>query len=434
MEITYEQFEAVVKPILDEAVGIANSLMDRLQGQDERLDWLILSGKTCNLQLVEQEIRWAFGPTNKNAKKFIWNPERVTFMAEYAKLATAIGACYAEHIKRYTYSPENSRQDLKAGDTKLDIDVRNLFFSLPCIFMLEEVKKPLFQFTDLKLLDSSGLAKARTEWKGLPMQWNVDRKDSENSNTKENWGGYRLEYLKLEDLGWSVADARENLQVRFEVDHQLEIALYFRHKGVNHYQMPATGKELNLFNYLNLKAPVALPAGKPAAGKPVAAPPAAAPPSLPPQLPFPIAINVIESDGKNPVVLFEQGQAFPEVFRLAGGGVVRGMFSKLKHPFPLSKKHTFFARQGQGKWTRLDELGMLSLDDANQASDKHPPEHCVTLDQQGRLRLHIGDEPPFWIVATAAELKKQPGAVFRDRLQPSKTELDDGKDPFCGRH
>src|SRR5262249_61738042 len=108
------RFERAVEPVIQEAVGIARGLLaGRLprreapgsgapeEAAQEPLDWLILSGKTSNMDLVHRVVRQEF----LNSPHFVWNPERVTFVPQYAKLAPSAGACYAEKMRRTPLPP-----------------------------------------------------------------------------------------------------------------------------------------------------------------------------------------------------------------------------------------------------------------------------------------------------------------------------------------
>jgi len=131
VELNREQFEQAVTPVIKEAIGIAKGLVASELGSKikdsttcDRVDWLILSGKTCNLDLVEREIEQEFSRYDY----FVWNKERVTFVPEYTKLATSAGACYAEKLLQYGFNLEDSKELLRLGSNQLDIDVKNLFF------------------------------------------------------------------------------------------------------------------------------------------------------------------------------------------------------------------------------------------------------------------------------------------------------------------
>ncbi len=134
-----QQFERAASSAIKEAIGIAKGLMEsRLRSEDttkdsrnsQKVDWLILSGKTCNLDLVQRQIYQEFS----NSPYFVWNPERITFVLEFTKLATSAGACYAEKLRRLRFDPEESKGLLRKGANQLEIDVKNLFYYLPCNF------------------------------------------------------------------------------------------------------------------------------------------------------------------------------------------------------------------------------------------------------------------------------------------------------------
>ncbi|MBC6455497.1 MAG: hypothetical protein GDA43_21795 [Hormoscilla sp. SP5CHS1] len=95
--LTVQQFANAVTGVIKEAIGIAKGLMESgLRRQEapqensskEQLDWLILSGKTCNLDLVRKELKQQFSKSDR----FVWNPERITFVPEYT-LASPIVSC-----------------------------------------------------------------------------------------------------------------------------------------------------------------------------------------------------------------------------------------------------------------------------------------------------------------------------------------------------
>ena len=124
------QFDRVVEPVVDEAVQIALGVLKSRLPEGEVLDWLILSGKTCNLALVERRIREVF----LDSPQFVWNPERITFEPEFAKNATSIGAAYAESRRAFRLDERAEKPYLQAGCNRLFFDVKNLFFFLPCGF------------------------------------------------------------------------------------------------------------------------------------------------------------------------------------------------------------------------------------------------------------------------------------------------------------
>ena len=105
----------------------------RLKGAGpEVLDWLILSGKTCNLGLVRRVLEREFG----QPPAIRWNPDRVTFVPEYAKLATSVGACYAQMVRLIVPDVSKAEEILQGGRNQLRFQINNLFWFLPCSFLL----------------------------------------------------------------------------------------------------------------------------------------------------------------------------------------------------------------------------------------------------------------------------------------------------------
>src|SRR5438046_1911329 len=71
-----------------------------------------------------------------NSPHFVWNSERVTFVPQYAKLAPSAGACYAEKMRRTAFAPARFKEQLRKGLNQLTYNIDNLFFFLPCSFLV----------------------------------------------------------------------------------------------------------------------------------------------------------------------------------------------------------------------------------------------------------------------------------------------------------
>jgi hypothetical protein len=205
IQLNSKQFECAATPVIREAIGIAKGLVvtqfgeqdpyvSASNGLSERIDWLILSGKTCNLHLVESEIYQEFS----DYEHFVWNPERVTFVPEFTKLATSAGACYAERLRQYGFNLMESKDILRKGANQLDIDVKNLFYFLPCAFRLKtsDTKElpEIFQAGEkLQQFDFDGhesLLKLRTKtWRGIQLTTTIYRQDYKNGELML-WGNF----------------------------------------------------------------------------------------------------------------------------------------------------------------------------------------------------------------------------------------------------
>jgi len=189
----------------------------------EPLDWLILSGKTCNLDLVHRAIRQEF----VNSPHFVWNPERVTFVPQYAKLAPSAGACYAEKMRRTAFAPARFKEQLRKGLNQLTYNIDNLFFFLPCSFLVPVHNGQLEIFKagqPLYRLDEQEVGKARSEPIGVRLLNAVMRRDFQAA-TPVLWGSYDGMAL-ARDLEITVPVFLNRIMMQFEVDYRLFMRIF----------------------------------------------------------------------------------------------------------------------------------------------------------------------------------------------------------------
>ncbi len=423
VELNRQQFERAVIPVIREAIGIAKGLVSsQLENNKETVGWLILSGKTCNIYLVRDEIRKEFS----SYEYFVWNPERVTFVPEFTKLATSAGACYAEKMLQYGFNLEESKRFLREGANQLDIDVKNLFYFLPCSFKLKtqssELLLPIFkagqQLYQLDVASSEPLAKVRSGWReGVQLMSTVYRQDYENGDFMF-WGNFNGNKL-AQQLGMTEYEFRNQIKVQFEIDHKLQFRLLLC-KGNPHYWIAADVPSLDVAKVIGTQPVIA-------DGK----------------LICDIALHVIEGATAHKVgaefVVFEAGDYSNslKVFRYEGGAAPNqgsGLLSENKSygeesvpTLPRNGSHTFYFRQpDQNEWTRIGELKLPSR------KTDFPCTYRFSLDAQGILRIHLG-EVPYW-TSTNPEYLKQEGCVFVADLDTTPNEIDKNRDPFCGIH
>jgi hypothetical protein len=116
----------------------------------------------------------------------------------------------------------------------MHIDVKNLFFYLPCSFKLKDQQENLTDeifslMQPFQQLDDAALGKIRTEgWRSLQLNTQVSRIDyvGDKGNL---WGDYDLSIL-AKKLNWPDETLQKSLQARFEIDHNLQIKLMLCHK------------------------------------------------------------------------------------------------------------------------------------------------------------------------------------------------------------
>jgi hypothetical protein len=439
--IDSNQFERAAASTIKEGIGIAKGLMESRLGFPEqnidfwnthKVDWLILSGKTCNLDLVQRQIYAEFS----KSPYFVWNPERITFVLEFTKLATSAGACYAEKLRRLRFDPEESKELLRKGANQLEIDVKNLFYYLPCNFKRKTQSNellPVFKAGQelYQISPTETAAKVRTEWQGIQLTNIIYRQDYEEGELRL-WGSFDGKNL-MKKLGMQEAEFLKKIKLQFEIDQTLQFSVLLC-QGNPHYLIDVPGIDVgaallaasetsSLFADGKLKWNIAVAGPKQNLND------------------GDIAVNVIESatvDQPNAYhLVFEVDQdnnQFLREFHYLHHSEQQsqtGLVSNPLPPFPQNSQHTFYIYQtdpttNTKKWIRI---GALSKPDV--ATD-YPCKYCVTLDSKGILRMHAG-EVPYW-TSTSPECLKQEGCVYRAELELQPNEVDKERDPFCGIH
>jgi hypothetical protein len=433
-----QQFERAAASGIKEAIGIAKGLMEsRLRpndltkdsGNSQKVDWLILSGKTCNLNIVQRQIYQEFS----KSPYFVWNPERITFVLEFTKLATSAGACYAEKLRRLRFDPEESKSLLRKGANQLEIDVKNLFYYLPCNF------KRKTQSNDLLTIFKAGqelyqlapwetVAKVRTHWQGIQLTNIIYRQDYEEGDLRL-WGSFDGKNL-MNQLDIQEAEFLKKIKIQFEIDQTLEFNVLLC-QGNPHYLIDIPGIDLEsvvsetsaLFADGKLNWNIAVERFNKNLND------------------GDIAVNVIESATVDQPdayhLVFEVGNDGSRTFQkfhYLRDGVTQpgiGLISNPLPPFPQTSQHTFYVYQTDAetnskKWIRI---GALSKPDV---TTDYPCQYRVTLDDQGILRMHAG-EVPYWTSQNQEYLKEE-GCVYRAELELQPNEVDKERDPFCGIH
>jgi hypothetical protein len=437
-----QQFERAATSAIKEAIGIAKGLMHSRLRSDEhnhnsgtqKVDWLILSGKTCNLDIVQRHIYQEFS----KSPYFVWNPERITFVLEFTKLATSAGACYAEKLRRLRFDPEESKGLLRKGANQLEIDVKNLFYYLPCNFKRKTQSNellPIFKAGQelYQLVPQESVAKVRTTWQGIQLTNIVYRQDYEDGDLRL-WGSFDGKSL-MEKLGIDEPEFLKNIKIQFEIDQTLQFSVLLC-QGNPHYLIDVPGIDVRsaISTALDtLETPTIFTDGNLTWNIAVERP----------QKDLndgDIAINVIESATVHQPgayhLVFEVGsdRKLLQDFHYLQDGQTQpatGLISNPLPPFPQTGQHTFYVYQtdtatNTKKWIRI---GALSKPDI---TTDYPCQYRVSLDDKGILRMHAG-EVPYWTSKNPESLK-QPGCVFQTQLELQPNEVDKERDPFCGIH
>jgi hypothetical protein len=457
-ELPFSHFEEAINPIVREAVELANSFVesrlsiredkhkeeDRRRGGDgsnvlrEQLDWLILSGKTCKLQSLRREIGRLFS----RSKYFEYSPEKVTFAEDYAKLATSIGACWAEQLRTSVYGESDAKDVLRRGFNQLRFDVKNLFFNLPCSLVRavqggyvevfrtgEELKQLDFPVPE----DGQRLGKARSSWKpGLQQEIDLSRKDFEGQDPLPLWVSFKVK----DGLGFTndaeYEDFVREMRIQFEVDHKLRVRLFLC-RGTPHYQPVYSGPGAIVLDV------------KSALGKLHAEAPESSREEvdeLESALDYEIAVGISEGvaagqpDSRQTV--FRVGTPLDQRFHLSGDVQRSGAISLPLPPFRRTTEgryyHDFFlGRPGFDTWYLIGSV------ERPRSTSEYPCDYHATIDSEGYLTISQGEIPYRMPARSGGNLRgllspTLAGMVVALDPVPKAEKIDTSRDPYSGTH
>jgi hypothetical protein len=445
VSLDHGQFERAVEPVIQEAVGIARGLLaGRLprrepaapgaaeeNGAQEPLDWLILSGKTANMELVHRVVRQEF----LSSPHFVWNPERVTFVPQYAKLAPSAGACYAEKMRRTAFAPARFKEQLRKGLNQLTYNIDNLFFFLPCSFLVPVHNGQIEIFRagqPLYRLDEQEVGKARSEPIGIRLLNAVMRRDFQAA-TPILWGSYDGMALARE-LDMPVPTFLNRIMMQFEVDYRLFMRIFLWDGPTPHHQIDPQAA------FLDIPAALRQRAGGAEAAPARATPAGASAPAGAVTAGWDISIDVItaQANSRPATVLISAEQELGEALHDGSETSRRGLIAALPDLFDESGKLTVHARPpGGGEWVQVGELERPVDKKAGRANQErvteYPRRYRLTLDDAGVLRVHLG-EVPYWKTEDLADWKDRPGRVLQRDLELVEPPARENRDPFCGVH
>lgn len=416
---TREEFVAGAAPVVSEIVDIAEGLLRAWQAsggaeEDKQIDWVIISGKSGHLEMIDNGIR-------NTMAKVMPNFERITFVPEYAKLATSIGAAFIERAQQLLLSPEAAINILLKGINQVDINVKNLFYFLPCSFVREidgAAGDPIFEAgAVMKQLDAERIGKVRNPWEGIQLT-NIVRRVDYGDQPSIYWGRYDANTL-MRKLNMSRHEVREKYEIRYEVNHELTFKVFVRTRGaLKHYSIPRGLPTVDL-----IKGGVAAP---PAAAAPQPAGLDSSPPDV---LKWDVAVYVQESNGQEPWLVFQAGTLFDRVLHVEEeeGRELLGLVSRPLPPFPKHGHRFYVRRTPEEDWRWI---GIAEEPGGEKAFER---DCFATVDQEGQLRLHAGSVP-YWTTSEVNFFKEHDGCVLVDELEQIEPEPDHDREPFNGEH
>jgi hypothetical protein len=399
--LTYEDFEAVCKPMLVEISRLAAALArTRLTG-GERLDRVILTGKASQLGLaarvIARELHTGQGPEGR--------PVQVVVERKYAKNAASMGAAWAASMSSFD-TAEPDEELLRQGATAVSIEVDNLLLDLPCTLSMRgssdqnrallKVGTPFQELPGGRLRAFATIGRLpsllvilREVDGGQPLPWGVFR-----------WSDLNVRLGRETGVGLDPQIWPRQIRCGIEADGGLDVhlLLWRGERPCHRVDRAATAvrvppEEEAAFLDPNSLADRILVAG---------AAPAVARPAL-------------------------RGELAPTRERFADeDGTLRSAL--LGHtPLPPPDE--------DGRWAFLlhDEQGRQRLLGRLAAAPGPLVPHLVSVDEEGAIRVHAGD-PPLWTADSPIDVEHQPGMVYRHPLGTPRSESDDHDNPFDGTH
>ncbi|WP_146251017.1 hypothetical protein [Nocardia tenerifensis] len=431
-QLGVHEFGQLIAEPLAEVMRLATGLvLDAFKSEPaEKLDRIILTGKTSALTQVRHALSADFGRGDDSGAHINWDSSGVTVEHEYAKSATAIGACWAESIRQYGVDLDNAHRRLREGKTVLAVEVENLFYNLPCSFRIKEQEGAAVRLTsrtELVQLDADPIGKARGEgeWDALTPAVSVYRVISGGHDAL--WGNFRFEEYARHEQPPSVLDSAvwpHEIKAQLEVTQELDLSIHLC-RGGPHYVV--AGPSISVLDAI----------------REVFGPEFCGPDgTVPDVLPGDILVDSIigGSTTRSRSVVFPAGEplSFDATFFENNSAPadlgIEGLQARTDLDAPVGRRAAGAAARWEftlhypGGQKRIGELRQPVL-----SAGRFPTRYHATLDRRGRLRVH-GGALPYRTATSLSQVESDPGRVHTVRLPAVRAPLDEARDPFSGAH
>jgi hypothetical protein len=333
-------------------------------------------------------------------------------------------------MRRTAFAPGRFKEQLRKGLNQLTYNIDNLFFFLPCSFLVPVHNGQIEIFRagqPLYRLDEQEVGKARSEPIGVRLLNAVMRRDFQAA-TPMLWGSYDGMALARE-LQLAVPMFLNRILMQFEVDYRLFMRIFLWDGPTPHYQLDPHAAFLDVVDALRQRA----------AG--VGGPPAEARlPASAARASYDLSVDVIQAQANSrpATVLLAADQDLPETFHCNGDATCRGVIASLPDLFDEGGKLTLHARRpGEGEWIHVGDL-QRPVDlrpplPGQERVTEYPRRYRLTLDERGVVRVHLG-EVPYWKTEDLDDWKTRPGRVLQRDLELVEPPPRENRDPFCGAH
>ncbi|MER8185120.1 hypothetical protein [Kitasatospora sp. NPDC094015] len=443
-------FEAIVRPMVEEAVRMAADLARQCLGgtYDDRVDLVALSGRTTEMpqvrRIVGKRLVREFSGRADGRRPLAWDPARLIGAGRYAKQAAVLGACWARGTLDYRTENDGRRH---LGVDRLDMRIENLLLTLPSGFGLATnrgLPMPWLRAgRPIDLCDPTGRYFVRTAWRRLIPSIDLHRIMGRDRSME--WGRYRyLAHSRPEDG----AVLPEDVWFRIELDQELIPTLLLcrgDRQGVRprlqpfHAGDPAhapwDGGDLES-RPVDLATVPAL-AGCFEDGRLVRVPGLSARPAGEAGTPVPVfppgeALTVLEYDFVTDGPAAAARPGFPTPGEVETPGAVSPGPLPTTGPDHLVPEEYDLWADTPGGPVALGRLRSPKVEHLPQPPIGPVPVWAL-LDGRGRLRLHRG-HPAHLEARSLAEMEAMPGYVFRTAMDPGISDWNDDWDPFTGDH
>src|SRR5262249_31066958 len=206
------------------------------------------------------------------------------------------------------------KEQLRKGLNQLTYNIDNLFFFLPCSFLVPVHNGQIEIFRagqPLYRLDEQEVGKARSEPIGVRLLNAVMRRDFQAA-TPILWGSYDGMALARE-LQMAVPVFLNRIMMQFEVDYRLFMRIFLLDGPVPHYQLDAPAAFRDVAAAVRQRAAAGAPAA-PAAGNGAA------------KAGYELSVDVIQAqtNSRRATALVAADQALTETFHFEGDASCRG--------------------------------------------------------------------------------------------------------------
>ncbi len=431
IDLTAEKFEALIANDIDDVIGAALSLAEERLNKGETpepLDRVILTGQASKAPLVRRLVQAQFAGSDEGKNALRCRPSSILVEEEYAKRATSVGASWARSIWGLGHGPEGAVPHLEKGHNELFLDVKNLFFHLPCAFSLVgqlgggsnnvvEILSTGLELYQLSPLDQDPAA--RSDWFELNEYFDIYRK---GQGDNPRWGAFRWDRDLDGAPGLDRAVWPRQVHGSVEANSALDLHLLLCRGDTRHYLVDGPSIP-------------AVPAESDRGGRWLGGGRG----SSRPVHPGDIEVNAFGLGGNHEgEAIFPQARhegaedpEFPEYFHPAGDTTgameFRGLIGEPLPEPPRDGVWTFHYRDESGTLHRIGELA------PPERTSELRAHYIPTLDEHGNLRVH-DCSVPYWPAETALDVQNFPGRVLRIPIETPPDQENPAKDPFNGTH